>query len=83
MTHALKTIQPYFNLVKDGTKKFELRKLDRQFKVGDILLLQEYDWQKNIYSGQEITKIITYILYTDGLFGLSKDYCILQIEDHF
>ncbi len=41
--HGLKTVQPYFGQVKDGTKTAELRKNDRDFKVGDYLLLQEFE----------------------------------------
>lgn len=43
-THGLKTIQPYFDQVKNGTKTAELRKNDRDFKVGDYILLQEYEY---------------------------------------
>jgi len=41
--HQLKTIQPYFNEVVEKRKTFEIRKFDRDFNVGDILLLSEYD----------------------------------------
>ena len=41
--HGLKTVQPYFGQVKDGTKTAELRKNDRDFQVGDYLLLQEFE----------------------------------------
>ena len=49
MKHCLKTIQPYFADVENGTKTFEVRKNDRNFKIGDILFLQEYDeeYRKN------------------------------------
>ena len=49
MKHCLKKIQPYFADVENGTKTFEVRKNDRNFKNGDILFLQEYDeeYRKN------------------------------------
>ncbi|MDF2680174.1 MAG: hypothetical protein K0R47_1364 [Brevibacillus sp.] len=37
--HELKTWPEYFNAVMDGTKKAEIRKNDRGFKVRDALLL--------------------------------------------
>jgi ASC-1-like (ASCH) protein len=43
MLHALKTVQPFFNQVKEGKKTFELRKFDRPFKPGDTLILQEWN----------------------------------------
>ena len=42
MTHALKTLPEYFAAVKDGSKPFEVRKNDRDFKKGDKVLLQEH-----------------------------------------
>jgi hypothetical protein len=42
-THYLKTWPEYFQAIKSGEKKAELRLNDRDFKVGDELVLQEYD----------------------------------------
>lgn len=41
--HELKTWPYYFEEVWNGTKTFEVRKNDRDFRVGDTLILQEYD----------------------------------------
>ena len=43
MTHSLKTWPEYFKAVKSGDKTFEIRKDDRQFMVGDIIELLEYE----------------------------------------
>jgi hypothetical protein len=42
-THTFKTTQPYFQQILDGTKTAELRENDRNYQVGDTLILQEYD----------------------------------------
>ena len=60
--HYLKTIQPYFSEIKKGTKTFELRYNDRNFKVGDEVYLKEYDTENDRYSGEEIRCEITYVL---------------------
>ncbi|MDF2611454.1 MAG: hypothetical protein K0R92_2928 [Lachnospiraceae bacterium] len=49
MQHNLKTLQPYFDDVKSGKKKFELRRNDRDYQVGDKLNLFEYDIDKGAY----------------------------------
>lgn len=76
--HYLKTWQPYFDKVATGIKKFEVRKNDRDFKVGDNVILQEYDPIKKDFTGREIGKKITYILY-GGDFGIENGYCVLQM----
>lgn len=58
-----KKIQPkYFELVKSGKKKFELRLVDFKAKEGDILILREWDPQKKEYTGRQIKKKVKYVL---------------------
>ncbi|HRR94976.1 MAG TPA: DUF3850 domain-containing protein [Candidatus Paceibacterota bacterium] len=58
-----KKIQPkYFELVKSGKKKFELRLADFKAKEGDILILREWDPHKKEYTGRQIKKKVKYVL---------------------
>ena len=59
--HKLKTWPTYFYAVTAGTKTFEIRKNDRDFKEGDVLILQCYDPERKVYNGQEVAKRVTYI----------------------
>jgi len=79
MTHTLKTWPEYFEAVIKGDKTFEVRRFDRPFKVGDKLILQEWDNEKEQYTGREHAVIITYILQGDVKFGLSPDFCVMGI----
>lgn len=63
MTHALKTWPEYFKEVQNGRKNFEVRKADRAFKMGDRLLLQEYNPNTKEYTGEEYESEIAYILW--------------------
>lgn len=76
-THCLKIYPKYFNSVMNGKKTFEIRKNDRGFKVGDKILLRE--WDNISYSGREILAEITYIM-DDTFVGLEKGYAILGIK---
>lgn len=78
MIHTLKTIPPFFDHVRNGDKTFELRKNDRPFKVGDTLVLQEYDPTKDEFTGCEEKRRITYILV--DWTGLDRDFVILGLE---
>jgi glyoxylate utilization-related uncharacterized protein len=84
MTHALKTWPEFYKAIESGEKTFELRRNDSPFKVGDILLLQEYDPKKREYTGNETKRTITYILQGDvNKFGLFADFCVMSIKDCF
>ena len=60
--HFLKTWPEYFQAIWDGKKTFEVRKNDRDFKVGDMLVLQEFDPKTKEYSGSALCKRVTYII---------------------
>lgn len=42
MIHAVKILPEYFNKIINGQKSYEIRKNDRDYKVGDCLALNEY-----------------------------------------
>jgi hypothetical protein len=68
--HELKTWPGPFRALLDGFKTFELRRDDRAYAVGDVLLLKEYDpailynighvLDPSNYTGREIRKLVTY-----------------------
>ncbi len=63
----------YFELVKKGKKKFELRLADFRIKEGDVLILEEWDPKKKEYTGRKIKKKVKYILkFSLNYFGQKK-----------
>lgn len=52
----------YFNLVKSGKKKFEVRVADFTTKEGDILLLEEWNPKTKKYTGRKLKKKVKYVL---------------------
>lgn len=52
----------YYNLIKSGKKKFELRLADFKIREGDTLVLEEYDPKKKEYTGRKINKKVKYVL---------------------
>ena len=77
-THELKILPQYFQAVWNGTKTFELRKDDRDYQRGDILILREWDGEK--YTGSALCVKIVYILQNASKFGLLDGYVILGIK---
>lgn len=87
MIHELKTWPEYFQAILKGTKKFEVRKNDRDFKEGDTLILIEGDFKESgekdtdliwIPTGRKMARTVTSILY-GGKFGIEKGYCVMSI----
>ena len=60
MMHDLKIIKQYFEDVINDIKTFEVRKNDRDFKIGDIVNLREID--DGEYTGRSCSVCISYIL---------------------
>jgi len=75
--HNLKTLDPYFGLMQEGVKDFEIRFDDRNFLVDDILNLQEYKYKEP--TGQCVQKRIKYILRR--FKGLQTGYVVLGLEN--
>lgn len=75
--HELKILPEYFDAVRCGDKRFEIRKNDRNFLRGDILRLNEWDGEK--YTGESIDVLVRYVLY-DFRDGLKDDFCIMSID---
>lgn len=74
--HDLKILPTYFEAVTKGRKNFELRKNDRDFKVGDIFVLRE--WKDGEYTGRYYIGSIGYVLQNCSEYGLQDGYCIFS-----
>lgn len=74
--HYLKTETEYYQAVEKGIKRFELRKNDRDFKIFDILYLEETI--NGIYTGRKLPPIEIKCILHGGKYGLDKNYCILS-----
>ena len=79
--HDLKILPEPFRLVLRKIKNFEIRKNDRDYAVGDTITLKEFDGKE--FTGNEIKdRTITYI-FKGGKYGLSDEYCILQLDNAY
>lgn len=82
--HQLKTVQPYFDDIWKNGKTFEVRKNDRDFKVGDVLMLLEYEPKEACnpktkgFTGKCVTAKITYIL--DNPQYCKEGYVIMAFQ---
>lgn len=78
VTHELKTWPLEFAAVVDGRKRFEFRLDDRQFELGDRLVLCRFNPVAGRYSGEQFVVRVTYIVR--GQFGVPDGYVVMGIE---
>lgn len=81
--HELKVWPPYYQDVQDNRKAFEIRRNDRDFKVGDICLMREYRPATHgfpgSFTGRSVRREIIYVL-PDGEFGVLHGFVVLGIR---
>ena len=79
MVHVLKAWDVFMADIASGKKTFEVRRNDRNYEHGDILILQGFDMESKKYTGKSIEAEITYMLI-GGIFGIDTDYCVMSIK---
>lgn len=87
VTHVLKSWTMFFKDIVSGDRTSDIRyNGDRRFKVGDLLLLREWDPVINKYTGDEEKARITYIQTNKSNpcaishLALHDDYVVLSIK---
>lgn len=84
--HTLRSWAYLYRSMITGQKKHDLRLNDRDYKVGDVCLMQEFDNTLGQYTGREARFVITYITGRDGVpcavssSVLSRDHVILSLD---
>ena len=83
--HDVKCWPHLFSAIARGEKRHDLRRSsDRDYAVGDRLLLREYDNGSGAYTGRTLGVTITYVTSADMPCALSDEalhpnFCILSI----
>lgn len=84
MTHVLKIWPGSFDAVASGCKTHDVRCNDRDFKVGDQLVLKEWvpvgtDCSDGSFTGRCVLRRVTYVT-PGGSWGLGEKICVLSIR---
>ncbi len=81
--HILKVWPNFFHALGTREKWFELRKNDRNYRVGDVLILREYVPESSTYTGQVLVRWVRAVWRVDTLPGLvgtpPNEYAILEL----
>ena len=76
--HRLKTHPNEFRATKAGWKLAEFRFDDRDYQVGDVLVLSEWDPQTMEYTGDVLWALVNHI-QRGGNFGIPDGYVMMSI----
>ena len=76
--HDIKIWSVFFDEVQAGRKMCEIRKNDRDYEVGDILNLREFDPEGQKRTGRSILVEVVHIL-EDTCVGVDRGYCVMSI----
>lgn len=84
-THELKIWPEVFEVTRVGHKTHEFRKADRNFTVGDVLLLKEWipalsiTQGKGRYTGRKLRRLITCISRGPD-WGIPEGFVVMSIR---
>ncbi len=86
-THYLKTWPQFFEAVARGEKTFEIRRNDRNFLVGDDLILRKWDPKTELYvtsdgnseNAEKALVLRCKVMYMSSGIGLEPGYVLMSI----
>lgn len=82
MEHKLKIKVEYAVDVLWRRKTFEIRKNDRNYKVGDTIVFQVLDKDNtDVTKILDMPKYVISYIFNGGEYGLDKDYCVFSIKE--
>ena len=87
--HQLKCWPEFFEPLRAGTTTFEARRNDRDFRVGDMLVEQEWVPHDSLnsglgdYTGRALKLTVTYILHgikDNNVTGIREGFCVMAVN---
>ncbi len=76
--HEIKCLPKYFEETAKGTKGFEIRKNDRDYQVGDLLAMNEYDGQK--YTGRAMFLRVDFMMNPNDVMTCGSGYVVMGVH---
>jgi len=80
--HDLKCWPESFQPAWEGMKRAEFRRNDRDYRVNDVLILREFDFGSEEYSGRLIFATATHVLYGPE-FEIPDGLCMISFHETY
>lgn len=87
-THKVKSWTEFYDAIKRG-QPFDVRADDRHYKVGDVIVFQQWDTDHGRLTGDECKREVTHVVKGVGaggiapLRGLRPEYVVLGLKPVF
>ena len=76
--HEIEINIEFWETLKAGIKKAEIRRNDRDYKIGDTLEIYPCDDSGERIGGNFVVRTITHIVH-GGRYGIETGYCLLSM----
>lgn len=84
MTHAVKIEPRFYRMAINGLKPYEIRFNDRDYRVGDYLVLNEWDAEKKEYTNKTaLFEIVSVLNSEDFPDGINPGYVVLGLRRRY
>lgn len=80
MTHELKCWPVFFRMMRLGIKRFDIRKDDRGFRVGDHVVQREWDPETKKYSGARMEFRVVCMLRHEDFQGVAPGFVVMGLQ---
>ena len=77
--HELKVNTLFFPYLITDLKCYEIRKNDRDYRVGDVLILKEWDPDGEKFTGRLCTREVVYMLSNEDTNTIGAGFVIMTL----
>jgi hypothetical protein len=77
-THVVKCHPEPFEALWRGRKVHEIRKNDRDYRVGDELRQREWLPEEGVFTNREVRALVTYVTYGPS-WAIPEGYCVMSL----
>ena len=80
-SHELKCHPHFFDALSRGDKNFEIRRNDRRYATGDVLIIRKFDPSYGLIPGEEPLRFkVTYLMSDEDFPGILPGFVIMGIK---
>lgn len=80
-SHELKCHPHFFEALSRGDKNFEIRRNDRRYATGDVLIIRKFDPSYGLIPGEEPLRFkVTYLMSDEDFPGILPGFVIMGIK---